>query len=66
MNRATDAIVKDYVAGATPEELDALKLLIFARERELEQRTHELEQRRKKFRSASFHLVKESTKSHIG
>jgi hypothetical protein len=58
MNRASDDAVKHFITTATPEELDALKLLIFARE-------HELKERRKKLQSSGFHIIKESTKSNM-
>lgn len=59
MNRASGATVKDYVATATQKELDMLKLLIPARE-------HELEERKKKMQSSGFCIIKESMKSNMG
>jgi hypothetical protein len=58
MNRASDVAVNDYIATAMPEELKDLKLMIIARERELDQRS-------KKLQNSRLRMVEESTKSHM-
>jgi hypothetical protein len=59
MNRASLIAVKHYITTAVPEELDELKRVIVARERELEEG-------QKKMRSLGFCIIQESTKSNMG